>query len=90
MASTIREGTARERAISVIANTLGVAHDAIVPDQTLEQLRIIDSLDEVELIMELEDAFGIEIDLAQAERLHGKQVEKYLDHVEELIRAKGL
>ena len=50
-----------EKVRDIIAEQVNVDKDAIKPDSTIEQLKI-DSLDMVEVIMQLEEAFSITID----------------------------
>jgi Acyl carrier protein len=57
-----------ERVIAVIAKTQKLSPESICPDSTFEQLGI-DSLSGIELVFELEEAFGVEIPDAEARRL---------------------
>jgi acyl carrier protein len=45
---------------TIIAEQLGISKDAVTPQANLESLGA-DSLDRVKIVMELEEAFGIEI-----------------------------
>ena len=65
----------------IIVEKLGVDKDIIKPASTFEDLGA-DSLDMVEIIMKLEEAFGIEIDDEKAEKLHNVgQVVEYINSV---------
>ena len=56
------------KVIAIIAHVLKVSKEAIKEESTLESLGA-DSLNRVEFIMELEEAFGIEINDDEAEKL---------------------
>ena len=56
------------KVIAILAKILKISKGAIKEDATLESLGA-DSLNRVEFIMELEEAFGIEIDDDEAEKL---------------------
>lgn len=51
--------------VKVICERTGCSADAVKPESTFTELGI-DSLDTVELLMNLEDELGIEIELDQA------------------------
>jgi acyl carrier protein len=72
------------KVVDVIAQKLDKDKALIVDTATLESLGA-DSLDLTEIIIELEDVFGIEIDDEKAESLHN--VKQVVDYVHEL-RAK--
>ena len=52
----------------IIAHILKISKDGVQEDSTLESLGA-DSLNRVELVMELEERFGIEINDEEAEKL---------------------
>jgi len=56
------------KVVDIIAHLLKVSKDAIKEDSTLESLGA-DSLNRVEFVMELEEAFGLEINDDEAEKL---------------------
>jgi len=58
-----------ERIKSIIVEQLGVNEDQVTPDAKLMEDLGADSLDAVELIMEIEEAFEIEIPEDEAEKL---------------------
>jgi acyl carrier protein len=69
------------KVVEVIAQKLDKDKALIVDTATLEDLGA-DSLDLTEIIIELEDVFGIEIDDEKAENM--KNVAQVIDYVHEL------
>ena len=69
------------KVVEVIAQKLDKDKALIIDTATLEDLGA-DSLDLTEIIIELEDVFGIEIDDEKAESLHN--VKQVVDYVQEL------
>ena len=63
----------------IIAEKLGVSEEKVVPGANFVDDLGADSLDQVELIMALEDEFGIEIPDEDAEKL--RSVKDALDYV---------
>ena len=63
----------------IIAEKLGVSEDKVVPSASFVDDLGADSLDQVELIMALEDEFGVEIPDEDAEKL--KSVKDALDYI---------
>jgi len=74
----------QDKVITIIANKLSIDKGSIKPTANLQDLGA-DSLDLVEIIMKLEEQFGIEIDDAKAEQL--KNVQDVVDYVHS-IRTK--
>lgn len=64
----------------VIIDKLGVEEDKIVPDASFIDDLGADSLDTVELIMQLEEEFGIEIPDEDAEKM--TTVKSVVDYIE--------
>lgn len=64
----------------VISDRTGCGISAVKPESTFTELGI-DSLDTVELLMNLEDELGMEIEL-------GDQVVKTVDDLDKLIQSK--
>ena len=64
----------------VIIDKLGVEEDKIVPDASFVDDLGADSLDTVELIMQLEEEFGIEIPDEDAEKM--TNVKSVVDYIE--------
>jgi acyl carrier protein len=72
-----------EKISKVIIEKLGVKEDQVAPEATFVDDLGADSLDQVELIMALEDAFDIEIPDEEAEKL--KKVQDVIDYVQNKI-----
>jgi len=69
-----------DKVIEVVIDKLGVEEDKIVPDTSFIDDLGADSLDTVELIMQLEEEFGIEIPDEDAENI--TTVKKAVDYIE--------
>mgnify|MGYP001450541230 FL=1 len=68
------------KVIDIIANQLGVEKEAVTPEAGVIDDLGADSLDVVELVMALEEAFDIEIPDDDAERIRTvKDIFDYLD-----------
>jgi acyl carrier protein len=80
-----RVGLDREEILSKIqeitADRLGVDETDVTPDASFREDLEADSLDLVELIMELEEQFGMEIPDEEAEKI--TTVEEAVDYVQE-------
>ena len=80
-----REGLDREEILTKIqeitADRLGVDESDVTPDASFREDLEADSLDLVELIMELEEQFGMEIPDEEAEKI--TTVEEAVDYVVE-------
>ena len=72
-----------EKISKVIIEKLGVKEDQVTPEATFVDDLGADSLDQVELIMALEDAFDIEIPDEEAEKL--KKVQDVIDYVQNKV-----
>jgi acyl carrier protein len=70
-----------ERVQAIIAEQLGVDPEKVTPDAEFEADLNADSLDLVELIMSLEEEFGVEISDDEAERI--RKVSDALDYIDE-------
>jgi len=62
-----------EKVKQIIMEKLGVSEEQVTPEASFTEDLNADSLDVVELVMELEDAFGIEIPDEDAEKLRTVQ-----------------
>jgi acyl carrier protein len=78
--------TIEQRVKILIADKLGVGLDEVVNDAELNDHLGADSLDEVEVVMELEKEFDIEIPDEEAEEL--KKVSQYVSCVEKHVANK--
>jgi len=75
-----------ERVIEIVAEQLGVSKDRITRDTSFVNDLGADSLDTVELVMELEEEFDINIPEDAAEKI--QTVGQAIDHIEKAISAK--
>lgn len=66
---------------SIIAEKLHIDASSIKPESTLQDLGA-DSLDMVDIVMKVEEEFGIEINDEDAEKLHS--VQDFINYVHEL------
>jgi acyl carrier protein len=73
--------TVEERVKKIIAEQLGVEEDEVTPEASFVEDLGADSLDTVELVMALEEEFGIEIPDEDAEKI--LTVGKALDYIKE-------
>ena len=78
---------ADEKVKAIIAEQLGVKLEEVTPDASFIDDLGADSLDTVELVMALEEEFGIEIPDEDAEKM-GK-VSDAIKYIEEKVAAKG-
>jgi len=79
--ATFERADTLAKVVDVIAQKLDKDKALITESATLESLGA-DSLDLTEIVIELEDVFGIEIDDEKAESLHN--VKQVVDYVQEL------
>ncbi len=76
-----------EKVKKIISEQLGVKSEEIKPESHFVEDLGADSLDTVELVMALEEEFGIEIPDEDAEKL--VTVEKAINYIEEKLKEKG-
>lgn len=69
----------------IVAEQLGVDESKIVPEARFAEDLSADSLDLVEMIMELEEAFGVEIPDEDAEKI--MTVQDALNYIEQKLQA---
>ena len=74
--------SAEEKVIDIIVEQLSVDKDKVVPSASFVDDLGADSLDLVELIMAMEEAFGIEIPDEVAEKI--TTVKDAIDHVQQV------
>jgi acyl carrier protein len=55
--------------IELLVSDLGIAHEAITPEARLQEDLGLDSLGMVELLLAMEEAFGVSIPDEEAERI---------------------
>jgi acyl carrier protein len=79
--STLQHENIEERVKTVVAEQLCMTVDEISNDAKLAEDLGADSLDSIEMIMAVEDEFGIEISDEQAEKL--QTVQQVIDFVRE-------
>jgi len=78
---TIEMNDTARKIATIIADKLHVDAATITPQSTLQDLGA-DSLDMVDIVMKIEEEFGIEINDENAERLHN--VQDVINYVHEL------
>jgi acyl carrier protein len=77
----VTDGTTFERLKKIIVEQLGVDEEEVTPQASFVEDLNADSLDLVELIMSLEEEFGMEISDEDAERI--QKVQDAVDYIEE-------
>ncbi len=75
------DGTTFERLKKIIVEQLGVDEEEVTPQASFVEDLNADSLDLVELIMSLEEEFGMEISDEDAEKI--QKVQDAVDFIEE-------
>jgi acyl carrier protein len=76
-----------ERVIDIVAEQLGVSKDQINRDTSFVNDLGADSLDTVELVMELEEEFDINIPDDAAEKI--QTVGQAIDHIQSAVEGSG-
>ena len=69
----------QQKVINIVAEQLGVQESDIKPESSFEDDLGADSLDVVELVMALEEAFGCEIPDEEAEKI--RTVQAAIDYI---------
>jgi acyl carrier protein len=77
----VTDGTTYERLKKIIVEQLGVDEEEVTPQASFVEDLNADSLDLVELIMSLEEEFGMEISDEDAERI--QKVSDAVEYIEE-------
>jgi acyl carrier protein len=73
-----------ERVIDIVSEQLGVSKDQIKPETSFVNDLGADSLDTVELVMELEEEFDINIPDEAAEKI--QTVGQAIEHIEKAVQ----
>ena len=76
--------TIAERVVEIICNQLGVTKDKVTPESSFVNDLQADSLDTVELMMELEEEFGVSIPDEEAQKI--ATVGQAIKYVEEHMK----
>ena len=77
---TANVASVKERVIDIVAEQLGVSKDQVTPETSFVNDLGADSLDTVELVMELEEEFDINIPDDAAEKI--QTVGQAIDYIE--------
>ena len=77
------EKTVERRVIEIIVEQLGVGEDEVTPEASFIDDLGADSLDLVELIMAMEEEFGLEISDEEAEKI--QTVQDVINYINEHI-----
>ena len=80
---TVKVASVEERVIDIVAEQLGVSKDQITRETSFVNDLGADSLDTVELVMELEEEFDINIPDDVAEKI--QTVGQAIDHIEKAV-----
>ena len=72
-----------ERIKHIVANVLGIEESQVVPEATFQEDLGADSLDVVEVIIAIEQEFGIDIPDERAERI--VSVQNAIDSINEIM-----
>jgi acyl carrier protein len=78
---SVTDGTTYDRLKKIIVEQLGVDEEEVTPTASFVEDLNADSLDLVELIMSLEEEFGMEISDEDAERI--QKVSDAVEYIEE-------
>jgi len=73
-----------KRIKEIIANQLGVDQEEVVPEASFVEDLGADSLDLVELIMAIEEEFGVEVPDEEAEKI--RKVQDAIDYIQKHIQ----
>jgi acyl carrier protein len=83
----VKVASVEERVIEIVGEQLGVSKDQITRDTSFVNDLGADSLDTVELVMELEEEFDINIPDDAAEKI--QTVGQAIDHIEAAVKGTG-
>jgi acyl carrier protein len=77
----------QQKVVDIVCEHLSVNKDQVKPETSFIEDIGADSLDIVELVMELEEEFDIQIPDDQAEKI--KTVGEAVEHIKKAVREKG-
>jgi acyl carrier protein len=83
----VKVASVEERVIDIVGDQLGVSKDQITRETSFVNDLGADSLDTVELVMELEEEFDIHIPDDVAEKI--QTVGQAIDHIEAAVQEAG-
>ena len=79
-----------EKVRSIIVRQTGLCPESILPTSALTDHEGIDSLDQVEIILDIEDTFDIDIPDEVAERMNSvSDILKYLECIENQMKMRS-
>jgi acyl carrier protein len=78
-----KDGNAEDRLRKIIADQLGVPEEQVVPEASFIDDLNADSLEMVDLIISLEEEFGIQVSDEEAERI--KTVQDAIDYLHDRL-----
>lgn len=76
----------REKVCNILTGSLGVNEDAVEPTATLKYDLMADSLDAIEIAIQLEREFGVNITDFQINNMHNGTVEDLCEMIYELTK----
>ncbi|MGL4348031.1 MAG: acyl carrier protein [Chlamydiales bacterium] len=76
-----------EEIIEIISEQLGIDAESVTPEKAFGEDLAADSLDQTELIMALEEKYGLEIREEDAEKL--KKVKDVISYIEQKLGQSG-
>jgi acyl carrier protein len=84
---TVTVASVEERVVDIVAEQLGVSKEQITRETSFVNDLGADSLDTVELVMELEEEFDINIPDDAAEKI--QTVGQAIDHIQSAVEGSG-
>ena len=84
---TVKVASVEEKVVDIVSEQLGVSKDQITSDTSFVNDLGADSLDTVELVMELEEEFDINIPDDAAEKI--QTVGQAVEHIQQAVEGSG-